>query len=282
MINVIEYLNKQSKSFLIIVGFLVIGVVGFIDYLTGEEISLSIFYLIPIFLVTWGAGKWPGFSISIASATTWLIADLRTGHTYSHFVIPYWNSIVRLGFFFTVTFILSKLKYVLEKEKDSARRDSLTGIANARYFMELANSEMNRSRRYEKPFTIAYIDIDNFKAVNDRFGHSAGDTLLRLIATTVKNNIRTIDIVARLGGDELTILLPETGQESAQGVLRRLRDQLLDAMQKNRWPVTFSMGVVTFIDSYITVDEMIRRADNLMYSAKSSGKNMIKYETFGK
>jgi len=148
--------------------------------------------------------------ISIASAITWLIADFTSGHIYSHSAIPYWNMSVRLGTFLIITFLLSTLKSALEHEKELARTDSLTGIANRRYFIELANMEINRACRYKHPFTIVHIDLDNLKAVNDRFGHSTGDTVLRLVVNTIQNNIRATDIVARLGGDEFVILLPET------------------------------------------------------------------------
>lgn len=265
-----------------ILGVVLTGVVGVIDHLTGPEVAFSIFYLIPISLVTWFVGKWSGFSISIASAVTWLAADLSAGHTYSHYIIPYWNSTVRLGFFFIVTFSLSALKRFLEQESELARKDYLTGVANGRYFTELASSEIDRARRYGRPFTVVYIDIDNFKSINDSFGHSMGDTLLASVGRTIRSGIRTTDIAARLGGDEFTILMPETDLESAQEFLGRLKNQFLDAMQRNGWPVTFSIGVVTFISPPITVDEMIRMADDLMYSAKKSCKGTIKYELFSK
>jgi diguanylate cyclase (GGDEF)-like protein len=126
--------------------------------------------------------------------------------------------------------------------------------------------------------TLAYIDCDNFKAINDCFGHQTGDNLLCSVANTLQKSIRVTDIVARLGGDEFAILLPETGYEQAEVVIRKIQKILLDVMQKNRWPITFSFGVVTFHSPPNTVDEIIKRSDALMYSAKQSGKNMIKHE----
>lgn len=278
--KVIEYFSKQSKSFIVVVGFLLVVFIGIVDYLTGPEISLSIFYLLPISLVVWFTGKWRGFVVSVASGVTWLAADLATGHIYSHPVIPYWNMTVRLGFFLIVTFTLHKLKIALVLERALARTDSLTGIANGRTFDELANNEINRARRYRHPFTLAYIDLDNFKTVNDHFGHTTGDTLLQLVAKIIQDNLRAVDIVARLGGDEFAILLPETEHEPGQVVIRRIQKNLLDIMQKNGWPVTFSIGMVTFISPLSTVDEMIKMADDLMYSVKSSGKNELKHEVF--
>jgi diguanylate cyclase (GGDEF)-like protein len=282
MAKIIDYLNKQPKSRLTALGFFIIALVGIFDHLTGPELFVSIFYLIPIFLVTWFTERWIGIMVSIASALVWLLADFTSGHTYSHPAIPYWNMSVRLGTFLVITFLLSTLKHTLEQEKELARTDPLTGIANRRYFIELANAEINRARRYKHPFTVVHIDLDNFKTVNDRFGHSAGDALLRLVCSTIRNNIRATDIVARFGGDEFVILLPETGPEPAGVITDKIQKISLNLMQKNQWPVTMSLGVVTFIQPPSTVDEMLKISDGLMYGAKNNGKNTIRYEVLGK
>jgi diguanylate cyclase (GGDEF)-like protein len=184
---------------------------------------------------------------------------------------------MELGFFLVVSYILSALKSSLEQQKLTARTDHLTGIPNRRCFYDLAALEMNISRRYQHPFTVIYIDIDNFKTVNDTLGHSAGDSLLRLVSATIRDNIRTADIVARLGGDEFALLLPESGSEAAQAAIRKVRKSLEDVVQSN-WPVTFSIGMVTYLKPPPTVDEMIKRADDLMYSVKDKGKDMVRHE----
>ena len=282
MAKVISYLYRQPGSHLIALGFAIVTLLGVAEHLAGIELFLSIFYLIPIFLVTWFTVRWIGIMTSIISAMVWLLADFTSGHTYSHPAIPYWNMSVRLVTFLVITFILSALKSTLEEEKELARTDSLTGIANRRYFIELANTEINRARRYKHPFTVVHIDLDNFKTVNDCFGHSTGDTLLRLVANTIQNNIRVTDIVARLGGDEFAILLPETGRGSAQVITEKVQKINLDVMQRNEWPVSLSIGAVTFMTPPSTVDEMLKISDGLMYAAKNNGKNIIKYEVLRK
>jgi len=167
------------------------------------------------------------------------------------------------------------------QEKQLSRIDFLTGIKNRRYFIELANMEINRTRRYEHPFTMLCIDLDNFKVVNDSFGHSTGDILLRLVARTIWENIRVTDTVARLGGDEFAILMPETGRDVAEVIIQRVQKINLDYMRKHGWPVTLSIGVVTFTNPPSTVDEVLRISDRLMYTAKKNGKNRIEYEVFG-
>lgn len=277
----IEYLFHQHDSVLIAIAFVILAGVGILNYVAGPNLSTWIFYLIPIFLVTWCIGRWVGILMSIFSALIWSIAEYASGETYLDEAIPYWNCIARLGYFLILTFVLSALKAAIEKEKELSRIDFLTRVGNGRYFIELANMEINRARRYEHPLTVAYIDLDNFKMINDRFGHSTGDNLLRLVADTIKNNIRLTDTVVRMGGDEFAILLPETGPELAKSITRRVQQINLELMQRNGWPVTFSIGVVTFISPPSTVDEILKRSDNLMYSAKNNGKNAIKYEVTG-
>jgi diguanylate cyclase (GGDEF)-like protein len=279
---IVDYLSKLPQSVLISVASLMVLLVGILNHLAGPEISSTIFYLIPIVLVTWLTRRSIGFVFSILSAFTWLIADLTSGATHFSPDIPYWNGVARLSSFFILTFILSTLKNTLRQEKEYSRIDFLTGIRNRRYFIELVNMEINRARRYEHAFTVVCIDLDNFKTVNDCFGHSTGDILLRLVARTLQQNIRATDTVARLGGDEFAILLPETGRNAAEAILQKIQKINLEIMRRHGWPVTLSIGVVTFTSPPSTVDETLRISDQLMYSAKNNGKDSIRYEVFGK
>jgi diguanylate cyclase (GGDEF)-like protein len=278
---VVEYLSKLPQSLLISVASVMVLLVGILNHIAGPELSSTVFYLIPIALVTWFTKRSIGLILSMLSALTWLIADLSSGATYSYSDIPYWNGVARLSSFFILVFILSALKGTLKQEKEFSRIDFLTGIRNRRYFIELVNMEINRTRRYERPFTMVCIDLDNFKTVNDCFGHTTGDILLRLVARTLQQNVRVTDTVARLGGDEFAILLPETGRNVAEVIMQKVQKINLDIMQRHGWPVTLSIGVVTFTSPPSTVDEALRISDQLMYTAKESGKNSIRHEVFG-
>lgn len=276
-----QYLSNLPQSFFIIFGSVMVILVGILHYIAGPELSSTVFYLVPIALVTWFTKRSSGLIISILSALMWLIADLTSGAIYSSSDIPYWNGVARLCSFFILTFILSALKNTIKEEKEFSRIDFLTGVQNRRCFIELVNIEIHRARRYERPFTLVCLDLDNFKAVNDCFGHSTGDILLRLVADTIQENIRVTDTVARLGGDEFAILLPETGRHMAEQIMQRIQKANLDIMQKHGWPVTLSIGVATFTSPPSTVDETFRISDQLMYVAKTKGKNSIQYEVFG-
>jgi diguanylate cyclase (GGDEF)-like protein len=271
-----EYLDKIPKRVIALIGILLVMIVGAIDHLTGYEISFSIFYLLPVGLVSWFDKRSRAVSVSILSAAAWLWADISAGHPYSHLAIPVWNSIMRLGFFLMAAFLLSVIKRLLEREQTFARIDFLTGVANSRAFNEVAKIEIDRSVRFGRPFTIAYMDIDNFKQVNDTRGHSQGDNLLQSVAKTIKDNTRSIDIVSRLGGDEFAILFPETNEENAKIAINKVRTALLGTVKDNKWPVTFSIGAVTCYTS-CDLDALIKEADNLMYAAKENGKNRIEY-----
>jgi diguanylate cyclase (GGDEF)-like protein len=280
MLYILKFLGKQSKSLLFAVSLTLVLLIGVADYFASPDISLLVLFLLPIFIAVWFVGKRAGIVVSILSGAVWTAIVLVTPHQYAHPSIPYWNVITKLGFLLIFAHILAALKKVLEHERELARTDHLTGVANRRYFFELADREIKRSRRHERPFSVAYMDIDDFKVVNDRFGHSTGDRLLQTITETIRSNVRDIDSVARLGGDEFVILMPETDGESADTVVGRINESLLQVVRKNLWPVTVSIGVATWTSAPQTVDEMLRKADMLMYSVKSSGKNRIEHEVF--
>jgi diguanylate cyclase (GGDEF)-like protein len=274
----LQYVGKLPRSVALILTVLLVLSLGIIDALTGPEISFSVFYLFPILVATWVIGRWAGVFTSIISAITWLLADFLAGQTYSHPLIAYWNMLVRVIFFLTITLLVSEVQLRLRRETDSARTDPLTGIANRRHFYELAQLELARADRHGQPFTVAYVDVDGFKAVNDQLGHASGDTLLSLAASTIEGNLRAVDVVARMGGDEFAILMPHTEEKAAEDVLVRV-SSLLSALARDReCPVTFSIGAVTFMRPPSSVDEMIRTADDLMYAAKQTGKGITRHE----
>jgi diguanylate cyclase (GGDEF)-like protein len=274
--NTIAALEKAGKAFWITVGLILLGVVALLDYLTGYELSFSLFYLIPIALFSWFVNNRLGVLVSFISAALWLVVDIAAGVRYSHPAIYFWNSIIRLTFF-NLTVLLISLGKALERERTFARTDYTTGIFNTRFFHILGQREIDRTIRYKTPLTVAFVDVDNFKVINDRFGHVTGDKILGIIASTIQRHLRKTDIVARVGGDEFAILLPDVGEEAAKIVVPKMQRKLLDEMWLNNWPVTFSIGVVTCVTPPNSVDEILNMADKLMYSVKNSGKNDIQY-----
>jgi len=277
--DLVANLERRGTLFWAVTGGVLVAGVGFADVVTGSEIAFSLFYLLPVSLAAWFSGRNLAVAISVVSSLAWAVAEAIAGPTYSTPAVLYWNAAVRLGFFVVVSLMLPQLKE-LDREKATARQDDLTGISNRRHLFESVQAELNRSQRYKRPFVIAYLDLDNFKAVNDQFGHHTGDRLLRAIAGCVKGQLRRTDLVGRWGGDEFLLLLPETGPEAATVAVSKVRSAVLDEMQQHQWPVTLSAGVLTYVGGPITASELIRRADELMYSVKQKGKNSIAYAEY--
>jgi diguanylate cyclase (GGDEF)-like protein len=173
------------------------------------------------------------------------------------------------------------LRNSLQDAHFQSRKDSLTGLVNKGGFYQIVDAEIELCRRYKRTLSIAYIDCDNFKQVNDRFGHHVGDNLLRVISRTMQRKLRGSDLAGRLGGDEFAVMLPETNAEACRMVIEMLQQRLLHEMNENGWPVTFSIGIATFTRMPPSIDDMVRQADKLMYAVKNSSKGAIKQEVFG-
>jgi diguanylate cyclase (GGDEF)-like protein len=163
------------------------------------------------------------------------------------------------------------------RERSLSRKDLLTGALNQLAFKEALEAEIKRSRRNLRPLTLCYVDLDNFKEVNDFLGHEAGNTVLQVAARTMQSNLREVDLVARLHGDEFALLLPETNADSVPTVLNKLQGALSGAMISKQWSVTFSIGAVTFNTPPYSVEAAVSEADRMMYLAKQAGKNRFKH-----
>jgi diguanylate cyclase (GGDEF)-like protein len=275
-----ETIEKGSPLLWTITGLAIIGLLGIFDYLTGNELTLSLFYLIPIVLVTWAAGKQTGLFMSFMSALTLLYAEIAAGQIYSHPIFYFLNTLVRALFYVVVVYLVAELQKARKEELLAARTDFITGAVNARYFNELLQMEISRIRRYPHPITLVYVDVDNFKLVNDLFGHRIGDEVLRCIAAELKSQLRITDTVARLGGDEFVMLLPSTRQPEARMVVSKVYANLIEKMRQRNWPVTFSMGAVTCEFSPYSAEQLVNMADELMYEVKNSTKNDVRFRTW--
>jgi diguanylate cyclase (GGDEF)-like protein len=175
------------------------------------------------------------------------------------------------------------------KERDNAEQrasdletlaaiDFLTGIYNRRHFEMLARAELARAQRYMRPLSILMIDIDNFKAINDRMGHAAGDRVLQNVAAVCRTEIRDSDVVARVGGEEFAILLTETTEMAAVQFAERLRRQISDSTPTifdEKVGVTISIGVAGASIRTSGVETLMRQADQALYEAKHSGRNRV-------
>jgi diguanylate cyclase (GGDEF)-like protein len=161
-----------------------------------------------------------------------------------------------------------------------ATTDGLTGISNRRAFLERAQQEMLRSRRFGRPLALLMLDIDHFKRINDRHGHAVGDAALRSLAATVRGQLRQVDLFGRLGGEEFVVLLPETSAAAALEVAERIRA----AVSRARVPTaagdlqfTVSIGVVGLDAGDADFDALLSRSDQALYRAKERGRDRVEH-----
>jgi diguanylate cyclase (GGDEF)-like protein len=167
-------------------------------------------------------------------------------------------------------------------EQELIRRahfDYLTGIYNRGHFMELAEQELSRAVRYGKELAVFMLDLDNFKQINDRYGHKVGDAVLKKFALVCQATLRTVDILGRMGGEEFAILLPETDKAMAAEVAERLRASIASALVplEAGLPVRFtvSIGVAAMLSRDDNIDLLLSAADQALYQAKNSGRNKV-------
>lgn len=279
--TIIDWIEKLPKPFLTFVGFLLVLAIGSLDSLTSYDISVSVLYLLPIILIAWFEGGVAAAIISIFSAITWAVSDLASGHIYSHVAAPVWNSLVVLAMFFTVTFSVVTFKKLLQKEREHDHTDELTGAVNFKFFYEQAGREIRKAALHKRPLTLASINLDNLRQINDTYGHMAGDYILHEVSQIMKSSTRSTDLVSRLGGARFALLMPETGDKSAADIISKVQGHLLDMVKKSGWPVMFSTGVVTCEGSACTIDELIKGAEDLMNAAREAGSNTVKFKILG-
>lgn len=269
---------RTSDLRVVLAAVVAMGVITTLDYLTGYEISFSVFYLLPVGLLAWRTTLAMSLGAAVLSAALWYGADV-VSHEYSHPAVGVWNALVRLTIFVFAAVVLHRLQRLLRLERMLARTDSQTGVFNARAFTELLDAEVARSERTGRSFSLVFLDLDHFKAVNDRFGHAAGDEVLREVSDLLAASVRGNDFVGRLGGDEFALLLTETDAEQTQSAVDRIQRDLRRTLAKMPWAsdarVTASLGAIVHAGSKLTSRELLKQADALMYQAKQAGRDRL-------
>ena len=224
--SVLERLERLPRIAVLLLGLALIAAIAWLDYVTGPKLLLNVFYLLPVMLVAWVTAS-TAYGL-LAVLATFLVGPLDAYldglHLYT-LPVAAWNAGMRTAVFCIVLVLLAELRKLVARLQEQSLTDELTGVANRRAFLEVAAREIERSRRYRHELSLAYLDIDGFKAVNDRFGHAVGDRVLIALAGLARATARSVDTVARIGGDEFVILMPETdaraaaaGRASARGL----------------------------------------------------------------
>lgn len=194
-------------------------------------------------------------------------------------MVPLFDEDGELAYYAAIERDLTEYKRLQSHLENMANTDSLTGLSNRQSFLHRAEKEFVRARRYTRPLSAVMIDVDHFKAINDRYGHAVGDVVLREVSAICQYSLRGSDLLGRIGGEEFVLLLPDTPQSNAIFVAERMREQLaktpikIDGLVLN---TTASFGVASMIDADINFNSMLERADEAMYHAKHDGRNKVK------
>lgn len=177
---------------------------------------------------------------------------------------------------YVTTMLASDIHYGVEALESLSQTDDLTGIKNRRAFNETLHHETRKANRYDRPYSIMMVDIDDLKSINDRLGHDAGDKLLKMISGVMQDVLRDTDILARYGGDEFIVFLPETDSKQAFEAAERIRTAVNNTsinLDGNAVSSTVSIGIAGYPESSENVHEVMKYADKALYQCKNQGKN---------
>jgi diguanylate cyclase (GGDEF)-like protein len=262
-------------------GLLAIAAIGWIDYVSGTELRVFPLYYVPISILAWHGGRIGALLSAALCSLAWLEANLLAGMQFSSTDLWTANTLLQGASFATVGYLIATLQAGLARERSLSCTDALTGLLNRRAFDEESVLVLSLCRRKQRPVTLAYVDLDSFKVVNDTLGHRAGDQLLRRVADVLRGSIRPSDLCSRLGGDEFAVLLPDADSGEARSALERICSLLSETTARYGCPVTASIGAVTFTRVSETLEAMLAEADAKMYMAKAEGKNRLHLEVRG-
>lgn len=264
-----------------------LSLVGLLDYVTGPWLSFALLYVTPVLAAAWWLGRGPALLAGMTAGIAWFEAE-AWGHRGEPTRVLMWNSMSRLVMLVAMAAMVvriredrrrlrdinARLADLLSGAEKLARTDPLTGLPNRRAFLERLGDELNRAQRNGAPVCIAYLDVDNFKRLNDQRGHVEGDEFLRRIAAAVKETVRASDVAARLGGDEFAVLFADAKRIAVEQLAHRLLARV--RALGDRYPgldLGASVGMAWFDVPPDAAEKLLQRADGAMYDAKSAGKH---------
>ncbi len=258
---------------------------GFVGGMAG-----FLFFLIVAFAGSLGVPLWVGLIYTVfTTMVPHLLSFIGIASNFDHlfYSIVVWPL---SGMVMAFQFLVERnsfLRYATNKALVKlSSTDFLTGVSNRRYFMSVLRDEIARSDRFGYTFALLMVDIDNFKLINDRFGHPTGDYAIRSLVGVIRNNMRSFDILARYGGEEFVIILPGTDLKVGGAIAERIRsaveDMELESLSGVAFKMTVSIGIAEHGIGVNNETQLIAQSDNALYSAKENGRNKIAfYETGG-
>jgi|SRR5579883_408292 len=277
-VNVTAWLSARSRATLTCVALGMFAGVVLLRYHAPAQFNVVFYFLIPISFAMWFVSRRIGWIfVIVAVMVIFHFGMLNWNKGWN--ALEAWNAAADCAILAAFGLIISEIRALYQWEHELSLQDALTGLANRRAFFAILTAENRRMRRQHLPLTVAYVDVDNFKQVNDEFGHATGDKILTDLAREMQGSLRSSDTVARVGGDEFGILMPETSEAAARAVLAKLNERLQQRTNAPR-ALTLSIGTVTFSESVNAPEEMLEIADHALYAVKQSGKNRIESRIF--
>jgi len=268
-------LSKPSIAALVIAG---VAVVWLIDFYSGTNVRVFPLYFLPLALAAKRLGLRGALLASLLASVAWVAAQYFGGRVYPHPIYWLLNFLTQGTAFVVIVLLVVQLETRLSRERLLSRTDTLTGLLNSRAFHEHATRSMKHALGRGKAVTLAYLDLDRFKQVNDRFGHDAGDRLLSRIGMLLKSHLGSKGLVARVGGDEFAVLFPGLDEATVAQLLEATRSAVLADTEVAASGVSASIGAVIHQHGPIPLDDLIRQADALMYRVKHDGRNAVRME----
>jgi diguanylate cyclase (GGDEF)-like protein len=276
---ILEWTQDWPRSLVVGLALLATTVVGLADYGVARAFEYDFvatgFYLVPIGFVAFVAGTGWGLLIALAAAATEAVSTYAAlTDERNSWAVPI-SVLLELLVFLAAAVAQGAIRRYVLRERQLSRNDSVTGLGNALGFREAAGWEVSRAQRWPQVVSLIYLDVDDFKAVNDTRGHSSGDAVLRIVGQAMKRSLRECDVVARVGGDEFAALMPGTDEEGCRAATARVHVAVTGDLAEAGFAVTASVGATTFPWAPETVDELVGAADEAMYAVKHGSKNGV-------
>lgn len=280
MKTILSTLENRAPKTIRELSFFMIIALAIVQFGVGVNINIAPFYIFPLLFSSWYGSKKGGVFLAVFSVILLTIVEVIVSeNSIDTFELILFATPYLIAYPLSVV-LITNFRTVHQVEIVAADTDKLTGAHSVRSFYAELAGEILRSKRYGHVFSLAYIDIDNFKKINDSRGHSEGDKLLKEVANCLRESLRATDIIARLGGDEYACLFPVTNQEEVKAAFDKASGLLKEKMKKHEWKVSFSVGVISFENTPNDIKKTIEIADRLMYSVKNNNKGNIAYQVY--
>jgi len=256
-----------------IVCILLMLLIYFIDLNTGTKVLFSVLYIFPLAVIALQSNRLSESIVGVVVSSALQFATFLTFHVSG--VSLTIDSVVAVAASTLTIFLARSLRMNQLEILVLANQDALTGLSNRRNFETQIDLEISRQLRYGGFFSLAIIDLDNFKQVNDLQGHQAGDEVLRIFAEILRDCTRQADTIVRLGGDEFAILMPNTRKIESNLLCQKLNEEIRCKMSSAGFAITSSIGIATFEHAPESRSKALQMADKAMYEAKNQGKGRV-------